>query len=88
MNRSNADAIRGQSAPVATGQYFDANASTQDVPFEPTGTRRGRGHYGARVFRRNRNFGSEHQHENEEASQQYYRKDRRQHDRQPRSNVS
>jgi hypothetical protein len=91
--RSNFDNTRSQ--PARTGsQELDAGASTQDQPFESDNNRRGgRGHFRARTFHNNRNFGSDRQgghyeRGTGEGGQDDYRHNRRQHDRQPRTNVS
>jgi hypothetical protein len=63
--------------------------STQERPFEPNNQRGGRGHFRSRTFHNNRNYGSDRPNQYErEGDQDDYRHNRRQHDRQPRTNVS
>ncbi|CAF0860303.1 unnamed protein product [Adineta ricciae] len=73
-----------------TGQEFDADQTVQDRSLEPDGVRRGgRGHFRARTFRSNRNFDQDRQYQHDqEGGQEEYRRNRRQHDRQPRSYTS
>jgi hypothetical protein len=88
---SNFDNVRSQSAR-APGQEGDAQVSPQERTFDSDNTvRGGRGHHRARTFRNSRNFSGDRPNYYEReggTGQDDYRHNRRQHDRQPRSNVS
>lgn len=73
-----------------TGQDFDTDAAPQERPFEAGSRRGGRGQFRSRTFHNNRNYGSDrpNQYEREGGDQDDPRRNRRQHDRQPRSFVS
>jgi hypothetical protein len=65
---------------------LDEEVSPTERPFEPDNTRRtARGNYRGRPYHNNRNYGDR---EGGEGSQEDYRANRRQYDRQPRSFVS
>lgn len=71
------------------GQDFDADAAPQERPFEPGNRRGGRGQFRSRTFHNNRNYGSDRPNQYErEGDQDDPRRNRRQHDRQPRNFVS
>ena len=83
------------SAAVPNVENLDADASGQERPFDPDNQRRGgRGHYRARTFHSNRQYGGDRhgnydqQEGGGEGGQDDYRRNRRQHDRQPRTNLS
>ncbi|CAF0966369.1 unnamed protein product [Adineta steineri] len=87
---SNFDNTRSQPARTS-GQEFDNDATLQERPFEADHTRRGgRGPFRGRTFHSNRYYGGgDHQNQYEgDQSNNEYRQNRRQHDRQPRTNVS
>jgi hypothetical protein len=76
LYRSNFDNTRAQS-----NRDFDQEISSQERPFEADNTRRGgRGNYRGRPYHNNRESG--------EVGHEDYRANRRQHDRQPRTNLS
>ena len=90
--RSNFDSTRTQSARTAE-QELDTDVSPQERPFESDNAGRGgRGQFRSRTFHNNRNYGGDRPNQYErgsgEFSQDEYRHNRRQHDRQPRTNVS
>ncbi|CAF4653906.1 unnamed protein product [Rotaria sp. Silwood1] len=75
-----------ESTRPPSNREFDQEGSPQERPFEPDNTRRNpRGNYRGRTFHNNRNYGDR---EGTEGSQEDYRTNRRQTDRQPRSFVS
>lgn len=86
MFRSNFD----NTQPASTGgQELDTDVTAQDRPFEPNTRRGGRGQFRSRTFHNNRNYGSDRQDQyDREGGQSDYRQNRRQHDRQPRTNIS
>jgi len=88
---ANFDNTRSQSARTG-GQELDTDVSTQERPFEPGNNRRGGRGFRSRTFHNNRNYGSDrpnqYNREGGEGGQDDYRHTRRQHDRQPRTNVS
>jgi hypothetical protein len=86
--RSNFDNTRPQSGQTG-GQDFNTDVPAQERPFEPVSRRGSRGNFRSRTFHNNRNYGSDRSNQNDpEGDQDDYRHNRRQHDRQPRSNVS
>ena len=92
VNSSNFQPARPQSSRPA-GQDLEIDPSSQDVPFDQdTVQRGGRGHFRARTFRSNRQYGSDrpnyHEREGGSGGQDEYRQNRRQHDRQPRNYTS
>ena len=81
LSRSNFEGARPQS-----NREFDQEVSPSERPFEADNTRRNaRGSYRGRTFHNNRNYGDR---ESGEGSQEDYRANRRQYDRQPRSFVT
>ena len=93
LDSSNFDTARPQSSRPA-GQDVDADPSLQERSFDQDNVQRGgRGHFRARTFRNNRQYGGDrpNYHDREGGGgggQDEFRQNRRQYDRQPRNNVS
>ena len=86
--RSNYENTRSQSTRTG-GQELETDVSGQDRSFETGNRRGGRGQFRSRTFHNNRNYGSDRPNQFERGGdQEDYRHNRRQHDRQPRTNVS